>query len=92
MGSAMAGTKAVSRSRAGQVRRGLRVSLAEFRELPREFATGGVLAGNPAGLRVDVDTAQTTDGGLGDQRGSPKPDAVCILLMTAGWDGISLPS
>jgi hypothetical protein len=59
MGSAMAGAKAVSRSRAGRVGRGLRVSSAEFRAPPREYATVGVLAVNPDGGRVDVDIAGT---------------------------------
>jgi hypothetical protein len=68
MGSAMAGTKAVSRSRAGRVGPGLRASSAESKELPREYAAGGILAGNPASGRVDVHIAGTTDGGLGDQQ------------------------
>ena len=54
MGSEVAGTKAASRSRASRVRRGLRAFSAEFGVPPREFATGGVLAGNPVGRRVDV--------------------------------------
>jgi hypothetical protein len=73
MGSAMAGTKAVSRSRAGKVWHGPRVSSAVFAELPREYATDGV----PAVNLVDAEIVGTTDGGLGDPRrcGSPKPES-----------------
>jgi hypothetical protein len=62
---AMAGTKAVSRLRAGRVWRGRRESSVVFAELPREYATDGALVVN-------------RDGGLGDQRrcGSPKPVSV----------------
>jgi hypothetical protein len=85
MGPAMAGTKAASRSWAGRAPRGLRVSSAEFREPPREYATGGVPAVNPDGCRVDFDIAGMTNGGLGDQRrcGSPKPAS--FVFLSGGW-------
>ena len=76
MRSAMAGTTAVSPSRAGRIRPGL-VSSAEFREPPREYAMRGVLAGNPDGGRVDVDMAEMTAG-----RAAPSKFTARIHLAT----------